>query len=157
MCAILDANVVHEVFKNGEDDAGKQFFRWINGGLGRLVIGGRLTDELSHASVNFRQWAKTAIKRGIIRTVRIDQIHQTEKDLIAGGNTQSNDIHIIALARVSGARLLFSNDTALHKDFRNKDLIDQPRGKVFSTLKSKQFTKAHKYLLENRNLCGFKS
>lgn len=72
-------------------------------------------------------------------------------------NTQSNDIHIIALARVSGARLLFSNDTALHKDFRNKDLIDQPRGKVFSTLKSKQFTKAHKYLLENRNLCGFKS
>lgn len=44
---------------------------------------------------------------------------------------RSNDIHIIALAQASGARILCSHDHALHADFKNKRLVDNPRGKVY--------------------------
>ena len=65
----------------------------------------------------------------------------------------SDDEHVIALAQVSGARLLFSNDAELHKDFKSKELIVQPRGKVYSTKEARDFTNAHQRLLADRPLC----
>ena len=76
-----------------------------------------------------------------------------EEELGREGRCRSNDIHVIALAQISGARLLYSNDQALHEDFGNKLLIDRPRGKVYSTNERKDFTNAHRRLLNNRNLC----
>jgi hypothetical protein len=43
---------------------------------------------------------------------------------------KSDDPHIIALAQVSGARLLCSHDEGLGEDFTNAKLI-KPRGKVY--------------------------
>ena len=157
MCAILDANVAHEVFEDESHEAGLQFRLWITAGRGRLVVGGKLTDELSRASGKFRQWASTAQAQGKIRREKDNIVNQRWRDLEGGGNFLSNDVHIIALAQVSGARLLYSKDKALHKDFRNKELIDRPRGKIYSTLKSGDFSEAHRSLLANRNLCGAKS
>lgn len=49
MCAILDANVASEVFgKKDRPEAGKAFFRWIDKGKRRLVVGGKLLAELSN-------------------------------------------------------------------------------------------------------------
>ena len=62
------------------------------------------------------------------------------------GSCTSDDPHVIALAQVSRARLLYSNDGDLQKDFKNKRLIDQPRGKVYSTIKNKK-------LLGRKDLC----
>ena len=45
----------------------------------------------------------------------------------------SNDAHVIALAQVSGARLLYSNDSDLQDDFKDKSLIDSPRGRIYTT------------------------
>ena len=56
MCAIIDANVVHEVFAPNLPPAGKRFFAWLNKGSGRLVVGGKLLEELERHS-DFRQWA----------------------------------------------------------------------------------------------------
>ena len=76
-----------------------------------------------------------------------------EEKLLQEERCRSNDTHVIALAQISGARLLYSNDIALHEDFGNKRLIDKPRGKVYSTNRHKDFTNAHERLLNNRNLC----
>ena len=46
----------------------------------------------------------------------------------------SNDPHVIALARISGARLLCSRDQKLHSDFGNKHLVDNPRGSVYQDI-----------------------
>ena len=46
MCAIVDTNVVHEVFGRQPTDAGEGFFRWLNSGKGKLVVGGKLKEEL---------------------------------------------------------------------------------------------------------------
>jgi hypothetical protein len=47
------------------------------------------------------------------------------------GELKSDDPHIIALAKVSGARLLCSKDQNLHTDFGNRVFIDKPRGNIY--------------------------
>ncbi|MBV8524835.1 MAG: PIN domain-containing protein, partial [Acetobacteraceae bacterium] len=45
----------------------------------------------------------------------------------------SNDRHILALAIVSRARILFTRDEKLMDDFTNKVIISRPRGKCYSS------------------------
>jgi hypothetical protein len=56
------------------------------------------------------------------------------------GLCESNDQHVIALARVDRqrARVLVTNDQALQNDFKNKSLIDKPRGIIYSPTRHKQ-------------------
>ena len=48
---------------------------------------------------------------------------------------------------------MYANDKDLQRDFRNKALIDRPRGKVYSTRVQDDLTSTHRRLLANRNLC----
>ncbi len=153
MCAIVDANVAHEVFGANQTPAGKKFYDWINEGQGRLVIGGKLTKELNKASMKFAQWAKRAILFGRIHSADNLKVDLTTRELAAKGECVSNDIHIVSLAQVSGARLLFSNDEKLRTDFQNKNLIDKPRARIFSTRTGGDFTNSHKSLLARKDLC----
>ena len=77
---------------------------------------------------------------------------QTEK-LKDDGKYKSDDPHILALAQLSDVRLLYTNDGDLQQDFGDKNLIDNPRGKVYSTRVNKSFTPAHKSLLSRKDLC----
>ena len=45
---------------------------------------------------------------------------------------RSDDPHVLALARESGARLLYTGDRDLIADFKDKRFIDNPRGRVYS-------------------------
>ena len=153
MCAIVDANVMHEVFGSNLPPAGEGFFDWIEKGTKRLVVGGKLREELEQSSEDFRKWARVAIRTGKIRIVSTNEVDVKTREIENEGGYVSNDPHVLALAQVSGARLLYSNDGDLQEDFGNKNLIDQPRGKVYSTRVNKDFQPGHKKLLENRNLC----
>lgn len=90
---------------------------------------------------------------GKIREVNNKDTDNLTRDLKQKKRCQSDDEHIIALAIISGARLLYSNDKKLHKDFKNKSLIDNPRGKVYSTAIKKEFTEDHSNLLARTDLC----
>ena len=156
MCAILDANIVAEVFAPNQPPAGKAFFDWVNKGIGRLVVGGKLGLELSQASPGFRRWAQEARRSGVMRVANEDQVNARTRKVHREGNYASDDPHILALAQVSAARLLYSNDSALQQDFKNKALIDNPRGSVYSTLKSKSFSTSRRKLLMRTDLCQAK-
>ena len=153
MCAIVDTNVAHEVFGADLPLAGERFFNWIEKGSERLVAGGKLLDELG-ASEGFSEWARIAVSAGKMRIVPKDKVNTKTAEIENQGGYESDDPHVLALAQVSGARLLYSNDAALQKDFKSKHLIDKPRGKVYSTLGSKNFQRAHEGLLANKNLCN---
>ena len=154
MCAILDANVVAEVFGADQPPAGKGFFDWINEGGGRLVVGGRLSGELRASSDGFRKWAAQALLYGKIRLRDDSEVNSRTEELQVAAVLKSDDPHIIALAQVSGSRLLYSNDRALQQDFRNRGLIDNPRGSVYSTLGTKNFTSSRrKQLVSRAKLC----
>ena len=153
MCAIIDANVVHEVFGSNLPSAGERFFDWLERGNERLVVGGKLFEELEASSEGFRLWASEAAEAGKMRVLNKDEVDARTREVENKGGYESNDPHVLALAQVSGTRLLYSNDGDLQEDFRNKSLIDQPRGKVYSTRVSKNFQPTHKRLLADRNLC----
>ena len=72
------------------------------------------------------------------------------------GSCRSDDHHVIALAQISGARMLFSNDGALQQDFKNIKLIDQPPGTVYSTLRSKALNSRRRAQLRQHR-CGLVS
>ncbi len=154
MCAIVDANVASEVFGTNPSEAGMKFFLWIDSNPnGRLVVGGKLLEELNRV-LSFQRWAQEAVLSGKMRFVEKDQVDRRENDLRNASVCSSNDHHIIALAQISGARLLYSNDKKLQQDFNNKELIDKPRGKVYSTNQGREtFSATHKKTLARRDLC----
>lgn len=170
MCAILDNDVVHQVFisddrlKTRDDnrpEAGKAFFKWIDSGKGTLVVGGQLLRELARTR-SFSAWMQAHIQsgRGVIR-IGDEEVDAKTQMLRQANLCRSNDKHVIALAQVSGARLLYSNDGLLHDDFEDKKLIDNPQGKIYTTRKHKdappeqdntRFRSSHRNMLK-RNLC----
>ena len=152
MCAIVDANVAHEVFGPSTPPAGREFLDWLSKGRGRLVVGGKLHKELKR-SKDFGEWAREFTLAGKMRVVDASEVNARTNHVRSEGACASDDPHVVALAQVSGARLLYSNDRKLQKDFRNKQLIDDPRGSVYSTQKSSEFRPAHKRLLSRQDLC----
>ena len=150
MCAILDANVVHKVFGKGRSDAGKAFFEWLVSGNGSLVTGGQLHRELTRTHT-FQEWSKQAVLSGRIK--RFNDQKTDDRTEMLRDSCISNDPHIIALAQISGARFLYSDEGNLHKDFRNKKLIDNPRGTIYSTKEQDNFTPNHRKLLRRSGIC----
>ena len=152
MCAILDNDVAHQVFGRDRPPAGLAFRKWIDSGKGQLIVGGQLRRELAENQA-FRLWLQQALLKGRARSVSDAEVERRATYLKQAGLCRSNDSHIVALAQLSNARLLYSNDDDLRRDFGNKQLIDQPRGKVYSTKQSNDFQESHKRLLSQRRLC----
>ncbi len=151
MCAIIDANVVHEAFGDNRTEAGTEFRKWIDQGASQLVVGGKLLEELD-GNGTFRAWRAVAAQFGRVQRLNERTVRARTARLQQSTALSSDDHHVIALAQLSGARLLYSNDSALHDDFGNKSLIDQPRGRIYSTKENPTFGRAHRHLLHN-NVC----
>lgn len=143
MCAIIDKNVLHESFGEQTTQAGTGFRKWLNR-EGSLVVGGKLAQELNQNRA-FWNWRGQAILAGRLQAIDDDAVNSREAELMATANLRSNDAHVIAVAQLGGARLLFSNDSDLHHDFKNRALVDG--GKVYSTQQSNEFRDSHQRLL----------
>ena len=151
MCAIIDANVVGEIFGPKPTPAGKKFLDWITNPKGRrrLICGGKLLKELEGSSPGFREWARVALNAGRMENINEEEVETRTMQLRKESNYLSNDPHILALAQLSRARLLYSNDKDLREDFQTKALID-PVGSLYSTLTRK---KDRQKLLDKKGLC----
>lgn len=155
MCAIVDANVVKGLLTD-VSTAGGFLLSQVERGKTKIAVGGtRLKCEYQRAGCG--RWLVEAIRAGIVKLEedqKIDDLagklaHQRQA---ATMRIQSDDLHILALAQISGARLLYSADRDLHADFTNKALIDRPRGKVYSTSVEEPLADKHRSLLRQR-LC----
>lgn len=153
MCAIVDLNVASEVFGEDPPPAAEEFLEWLSDGRGVLVVGGKLQEELDGHSPGFRQWASQAILARQMRIVNEHDVNDRERQIRHAREYRSDDPHVLALAQISGARLLYSNDRDLQQDFTNYRIINHPRGKVYSTLMNKSFSRSHRNLLSRRDLC----
>ena len=120
---------------------------WLTKKDGCLVYGGRLADELRRID-NARRLVLVLQRAGRARLIDKYELEVEEMNLKRTGLCQSDDLHVIALARVSGARTLCSKDAHLCRDFKNHKLISNPRGSVYRTA-----TKAHKKLLRHTSSC----
>ena len=154
MCAIIDNNVRHEVFgaSDVQTEAGEYFLNWLENRNGRLVVGGKLLEELSDYT-GFGTWLRRSLVRGRVIRVSDADVDRETANLQSRNICKSNDAHVLALARVSGARLLFTNDQDLRDDFRNPQVIGGVRGRVYTTLQRKDVRKSHRDLLNRTDLC----
>ncbi len=148
MCAILDANVVGRVFGPGSGPAGREFRRWIEKRKGRLVVGGLLLRELASHD-GFRSWLQEALKSGRAKSVPDERVGREAERLEKEDACRSDDQHVLALARLSGARLLYSRDHALQRDF--KELLKNPKGMVYPEQKG---ARCRQWLLRQSSLCA---
>ena len=152
MCVIIDANVRDQVFSERRPQAAEFLFNWLNSEKegAKLVVGGKLFRELSNNKA-FKAWYQTAQQFGRAQRFPDGEVDAVTKELEAQQICRSNDAHVVALARVSGARLLFTNDRDLQRDFKNRQILG---GSVYTTLCSENVTPTHKNLLRRSGLCG---
>lgn len=153
MCAIVDNNVRHEVFGSAPTEAGQYFLDWLERGDGMLAVGGRLLrDELSGYQ-NFNVWLVQALLAGQARRVNDGEVDAATEKLKRLRICRSDDEHVLALAQVSGARLLYSNDRELQRDFRDRQIIEGARGRIYTTVDRSDVRRSHRELLRRTDLC----
>ena len=154
MCAIVDTNVYHQVFSTGsQSSAGKYFLDWLmRGNGGTLVSGGGHLRELNRIA-DFKRVFAERLQAGRARRISDEVVDSETETLRSQGICRSNDEHVVALAKVSGARLLFTNDNALQDDFRDRQIIRGTRGRVYTTTQSQNVSNTHRNLLRRRDLC----
>jgi hypothetical protein len=140
MCIIIDANVGNE-FGPLTDDA-RCIYDWLIAG-GRVASGGRLKREL--LKTKFRNLYQPLVIAGRLVEYEGSEIDRVEKKLTEANTCASDDPHIIALAKVSDARTLFSRDVNLHADFCARTIL-APRGRVYQN-------RSHQHLLRTARKC----
>ena len=130
MCIIVDASVLGKFLAEPPNEDVLPIHRWLTRRRGKLVYstGGKFADEIVGKA---RERLLVYVRADMaVEEVRERELHDQEQALAA--DTRSNDAHVLALARVSGARLLYTDDGDLMTDFKDKRFVDQPRGKVYS-------------------------
>ncbi len=149
MCVIIDVNVAGLVFRESPDPNFLPVFHWLHDANkdGRIVYGGQLARELI-GNENVRRFLLALQRAGRASSFPEHVIQNESVKVVEFGICRSNDIHIIALARVSGARTLCSSDQDLHADFKNRQLISEPRGHVYQ-----RNTKTHRKFLRHTSSC----
>lgn len=121
---IIDANVASE-FREATEEA-RLIARWLTN-RGKLSTGGRNLQELLQTRI--RGYVEELRRAGRINRVNDDLIAVMEVKVLKNG-IRSDDEHVIALALVGGARLLYSRDVALIRDFVDRHIIS-PRARCF--------------------------
>lgn len=140
MCVIIDTDLAAHVFAISCPDDFKPLWRWILDGDGCIVYGGRLAGELNNIR-RVREGTNRSLKQlsaaGKARLQDRTAVSMEERRVVAMKDSRgrrackSNDCHVIALARLSGARVLCSADQTLHADFKNLMLVPSPKGKIY--------------------------
>ena len=132
VCLIIDTNLAFYIFTSEPEGDFRPVFDWLHAPdkNGCVVYGGKLFKELSGRATS-RRYLLELVRAGRARPISEDSVQSEEEELSRSGICQSNDPHVIALARTRGARTLCSHDQKLHQDFRNPRLISKPRGRVY--------------------------
>lgn len=130
MCVIIDACLAGQIFKAPWHCDFVPLWDWILQKDGCIVFGGRLATELERVKEGARR-LRLLSASGKAQRVDAGIVNAEETNLKATGLCKSNDPHVIALARISRARVLCSGDKALHADFTNPNLVSAPKGRVY--------------------------
>ena len=135
MCIIVDANKLGAFLADPADEDSEPVRKWLNRGAGSIVYstGGKFAQEIQgQVRAKLAQYARA----GRAKLIPVNRLADDERDLKTRGGLRCDDPHVLALARVAGVRLLYTADSDLISDFKDKRFIDQPRGKVYSGVRN---------------------
>lgn len=150
MCIVIDTNVWSCVFS--PDDVNHADFApvltWITEGPGFVVYGGSKYQEELRNAVRYRGIFIELKKKGHAKVINHTMVDAHAEEVERAANTpRCNDAHLIAIFRVSGCRLLCSNDQRSDQFIKNKAyyLTGQKPPLIY---RSRQ----HRHLLCQRNV-----
>lgn len=131
MCIIVDTNRIGDFFSKPNNDDVDPIHKWLERKFGVLIYstGSKFADELQYKT---RRLLKEYAKAGHAKLIPASVFEEDEQHLQENPAVKSNDCHVLALARVADVRILFTEDQDLMEDFKNPNLINKPRGKIFS-------------------------
>ena len=131
MCIIVDANRLGDFLTDPAKPDTAPIRKWLDRGGGRIVYstGGAFAREVGH---RLRAKLLAYVQAGKATVIPAAHFADDERELSGFADRRSDDPHVLALARATGVRLLYTNDPNLVVDFTNKKFIDRPRGKVYS-------------------------
>ena len=142
MPIIIDANCLSEALTQQPKPDFLPVINALKAGTSTAVLGGtKLKSEYQRHADALRLFL--AFERaGRARLVDDQEVDNEQQVVEAALTLKSDDPHVIALARVSGARLLVSHDLLLHQDFGDSKRIAKPRGKVYQVAAHAKLLKA---------------
>ena len=138
MGMIVDTNRLSVFLRRPDNEDVVPIHEWLNKGWGKVIYstGGNFKRDINEFAINaLNELARVGKARLIPQQQLKSNINRLKRD----SNHKSNDIHVLALAIVSGARLLYTEDRALRDDFKKgkwkngKFIISNPRGKLYSS------------------------
>ena len=131
MCIIVDANRLGDFLADPVKPDSAPIRKWLDQGGGRLVYstGGAFAREVGR---RLRTKLSDYVRAGKASVIPADRFAEDERGLAGRADRRSDDPHVLALARATRVRLLYTNDPGLVADFTNKKFIDRPRGKIYS-------------------------
>jgi hypothetical protein len=131
MCIIIDANIAHTICSNPPNRDGDPIRDCVEARKLKIASGGKNAEELH--GTRLARWFLEQWRAGFVRIYPPNLLNAEERNVTANNQLISNDSHVIALARVSGARLLYTHDRALQEDFKNRQLLRNPKGRVYTS------------------------
>ena len=139
MCIIIDTNKMPAFLKNPSSEDMEPIHTWLSkrGGSFVYTTYGKYGEELK----TVKDRLSVYVRSGHAHLVDKSKIIPEENKLQTIKIHKSNDIHILALGRASGARLLYTEDKFLMADFRKKEIINKPRGSIYSSSKNEDLLK----------------
>jgi len=131
MCIIVDTNRMSEFLCSQKKEDVAPIHQWLKKRHGFLIYstGDKFSDEVKHKA---RKILQQFMNAGYAKLVPSHEFIEDAKSLRENATVKSDDYHVLALARATSARILFTSDKNLIKDFTNKTLVDNPRGKIYS-------------------------
>ena len=131
MCIIVDNDRLGRFLSDPTDNDSTPIRTWLDRGRGLVVYAtdGGFREEIARAA---KSRLAEFVRAGRAIHIPVDRFADDERELRASDRLRSDDPHVLALARASGARLLYTGDVDRMADFKDKRLIDNPRGKVYT-------------------------
>jgi len=129
MCLIVDANVAAMTFTPNPAPDFQPVWDALWKCRATTVFGGQLAQEYYELR-RHRRIIREMERSGRLCRVADAKVRDATNRLIRSEACVSDDEHIVALAKVSGVRLLCSHDRDLHTDFTNPRLL-RPPGHVY--------------------------
>lgn len=136
MCIIVDTNRASS-FADAECKNGSALREWLMRKQEVLVIGGKLTEELSNSSAS--NFIRELERIGLIDSVPDSEL---EVHMPQAGTYESDDPHIIGLIRARRVSVVYSDDQNLGKDLKKFRNLRGDRPKLYKYV-------AHRKMLEH--------
>lgn len=121
MLAIVDANQAGNFAKTDSDHL-HEFVRWVLSG-GKVALGGRLTSELGKVG-SFLPFLSQWRSSGRLILISDTLVNELENSLPP---IKSDDPHVVALAIISDAKLIVTDDKPLMKDMKDLAVVGYRR------------------------------